>query len=515
MGKTAASIEPNACLRGTWIFLAWLSLLIIGLGNYAATVSWWRHQAAAGGCTGFVNSGLDPSWYIVVLAYVLGFALLGLAATRLQPGPRSRGLNNALLALGVFGVALLARQIFLLVYTEPLALPCGIISPPYSDGAHYHRLAINLIGGLGLTDPPGNYSLEKPLYPLFLAGIYHLSGPDPALIRLVGAFLGAVNAVLLFLLGLRFMPRWAACSAALYYAVYPFAIYLSGRVLTETFFVTLELTALYLLYRFQGRSWLWQILIGVVMGLACLTRPVFLPFPLIMLFWYVLGGRHRRRGLVMWLVMLAALGMTLAPMMVRNYRLTGGQSWAISGSGGLPLLLANNPYNKDGTWVYEAESPEMRKLLEIKNQQNITYRQADAIYRQRALDWIFANPADFTALAAKKLLNFFGFDPHPKRKQLAQKYFWIGLLSYGWLIPIYFAGLALSFKRWREFLPLYALFALYTGIALVYTVDMRKRAPLDPVLILLAGLFVSQMASWWKYWRHRTTPHRASPQTTQ
>ncbi len=61
-------------------------------------------------------------------------------------------------------------------------------------------------------------------------------------------------------------------------------------------------------------------------------------------------------------------------------------------------------------------------------------------------------------------------------------------------------GLAVTFWRWRELLFLYFIILLTIGESLIYYGSARFRAPIEPILILLASAGI-----WWLVSQERGT----------
>lgn len=165
-------------------------------------------------------------------------------------------------ALVVFGIAIGFRC---LVSAPGLANP----ERAYGlDTGGYLAIADNLLRGNGFSwdsKPPYRQNIVRtPLYPLVLSALYSpFCDERPSLLFQV--ILGGLLAVLVFFLGQRvsgdgFLPGLlAACD--------PFTAIFGAMLYTETLFaVFLTLGALLL---FQKKN----VLAGLAMGLACLTRP--------------------------------------------------------------------------------------------------------------------------------------------------------------------------------------------------------------------------------------------------
>lgn len=175
-----------------------------------------------------------------------------------------------------------------------------------------------------------------PVYLLFVGLPQLVAAPGTAvlLIRLLQALLSTVTCYFVYRLAwLVGRDVLAGLIAALVLAVSPAFIIESGQILTETLFVFILTGGLWLYAasiernttaRLQPRHLLMMALIGIVFGIATLTRAVLLAFPVGLVI-HLLMVYGWRRGLQLGLVLLVTFVITLSPWTIYN-RLKWGQT---------------------------------------------------------------------------------------------------------------------------------------------------------------------------------------------
>ena len=95
--------------------------------------------------------------------------------------------------LDIFIPALVIR----LIYLHDISASPTFLTP-IVDPAEYHRLAQSLAGGMGMSP---SFFWQGFFYPLFLSGIYFLSGASIVCAKIFQVFLGSVVCVLVYRLG--------------------------------------------------------------------------------------------------------------------------------------------------------------------------------------------------------------------------------------------------------------------------------------------------------------------------
>ncbi len=192
------------------------------------------------------------------------------------------------------------------------------------DARGYHWLAVNLIerGVFSMnTEPPyRSDSIRAPLYPLFVAGLYSVAGPDPRTVMLLQCALDSVTAAIVFRLGQRLARRRVGLVAALLYTLHPASWRFCNELLTEILFGLLLTASLWLFtcYILDGRN-RQALLCGLLSGASILCKPNVQFLPLVLLGILIHGlytGRKKWwQGAA---IVTVTILMLLAPWLVRN-----------------------------------------------------------------------------------------------------------------------------------------------------------------------------------------------------
>lgn len=161
--------------------------------------------------------------------------------------------------LAIFLLALAARW----AYAAQLPPNAPLVSV---DAQGYHALALNLLAGHGFTlntaPPFVPDAIRTPLYPVFVATVYALTGPAAAHVALAQSLLDALTALVIVASVRRLTSgsRWAWVAGALY-ALNPTAWRFANELLTE---ILLAAALAWLAYAFlryaERRQWRWLLL---------------------------------------------------------------------------------------------------------------------------------------------------------------------------------------------------------------------------------------------------------------
>ena len=116
-------------------------------------------------------------------------------------------------------------------------------------------------------------------------------------VRLVQCLLGTAAIYLLARIAERLFNRRVALATAVVMAVYPFAIFYPATIMSETLFLFLVAANVLGLFELRDDPSLGKAaLVGVVAGLAVLTRPQHLLFVAVPLVWLLLVRRQNKSG---------------------------------------------------------------------------------------------------------------------------------------------------------------------------------------------------------------------------
>jgi 4-amino-4-deoxy-L-arabinose transferase-like glycosyltransferase len=219
---------------------------------------------------------------------------------------------------------------------------------PASDSIAYDQIAWNLARGMGfqLEGATALYPTAKaPLLPWLVSLLYRVTGHRYFDALILQCFIGAfVPPLLRGLGGSIFGPPVGRIAGWL--AVFqPLLVFFSGYLLTESLFCVVLLVALlasadWLKVARTGRAFG----VGMLWGIACLTRPTAMPLPVIIALWawsplglMVPAGQRARQVALLFL----GVVLTLAPWTIRN-AVVLHEFVPISTGGGRTLLDANN-----------------------------------------------------------------------------------------------------------------------------------------------------------------------------
>ena len=412
-------------------------------------------------------------------------------------------------AVALFFAALLVRVVYVAVVHR-------VNAQPSSDSIVYDQLGWNLARGMGFQLPGvmGLYPTAKaPLLPWIVSLLYRFTGHvyfDALLLQcVIGAFVPIVLRALgrsMFGLPVGRIAGWLA-------VVNPLLVFFSGYLLTESLFCVVMLLALvasveWLKAPRPGRA----LGVGILWGLACLTRPTAMPLPLVVALWawaplgltIAAADRLRQVGLLFLGVVL-----TLVPWTIRN-AVVLHDLVPISTGGGRTLLDANNPRVWDdpalrGNAISTAEVEPW--LSRFKGHSEV---QVDRMASREAIAFGLSRWRQWPAIAGAKLGRFWrlnaltvstgrwfqpGSLPDRMLAVLDPLFLWSVIV-----LPFALWGLARTL-RWtrRHFqaLPLLVI-ATFTLGAVVFWGALRMRAPAEPLVVLYAAVGLADVT-----WRVR------------
>lgn len=413
--------------------------------------------------------------------------------------------HRALVALIL--IALLLRLALVLVL-DP--------SPDFSGGdtGWYMENGRDLV----LTGKTAGPLPTAPLYPVFVGIVQaiipgqHSSGEryayaDMQTVRVIQAALGAMMCLFVFVLGSRLIARRAGWIAAYAAALSPALILEAGHVATEQMFLFLMLGALAYYATIHAQSTSRTIaLVGAMLGLATLTRAVFLLFPLGIVLHLFLT--HRVRWLRLSVALLVTYGAIVSTWTV--YNLIVWDRFVIGGEG----LLSFVHQGAEG----KASPEEYDASLGVTGPDDSANRQ-DRI-RSGIRDNVLEAPLSWAAHRVKELVAAYlqphntNYFPGASIRDAAQDWlrddrtlrglrdltrieaFWPKLALY----LFHFAGLLLGGlgmlalrRRWRDLLPLHGVILYFTAIHFILLALPRYLFPMYPIFGIFAASVLSQV----------------------
>lgn len=377
----------------------------------------------------------------------------------------------------------------------------------------YLEIARNLAAGSGyaMGQPPHLTAYRPPLYPLLLAAVFQCGG-TPAVVGLVQVILGGVTTGFTWRCGLLLQLGRSSYVAAALVALDPLLLQYTALPMTETLCATLVVAWCWLILEYPpgASEGVWRPLLqGACFGLICLCRPGFLAaiglfgggLSVELWLWRGTAEARRRSWAGIWGVI--GLAVILCPWVVRNAVVIGKATPATT-HGGYTLLLANNPvfYREVvlqpwGT-VWQGDSLNRWQQGLETSLQRAGIRPDDEVSRDRwmyhqAWSEIRAEPQLFARACLWRGVRFWDLAPWRVQSGVSS-YFIAGIaLFYGLItVGILFSLVSLTTLEWKSWWLLSVLPLTLWLTHLVYWTDMRMRAPVIPILALLAARALTQ-----------------------
>jgi 4-amino-4-deoxy-L-arabinose transferase-like glycosyltransferase len=310
------------------------------------------------------------------------------------------------------GVTLLVGALLIFALWQRLDFCLGVDVPLHSDMSNYHRRALYFMEH-GRFAVPGvtlfGETYRLPLYPLLVAGVYTVVGPNPVAVYGVQAVLGTLMLLGLYLLTNRMLGQRQALMTLICAVFYTPLTAFCGTLLTETLCLLLLVWGWYSFVRAeQSNETVWYGVSGALMGLCCLSRSVVLVVAILMGLWrvvVVLGDRANQvsiRRLVTQLgLYLVSMALVIAPWSVKN-SLEQHQLVVLDTISGVNLLIGNNPWAKGYFTKNYPDTPGAAVALKSSP----TSAALDSRLKAIAVDWIRAHPKRFLQLSLQRLGYF-------------------------------------------------------------------------------------------------------------
>ena len=353
---------------------------------------------------------------------------------------------------------------------------------------------------------------RPPLYPLFIAGIWSVTGESAVAVKLAQAVLHGATCFVAYLIVFEILRRQTpAFLGALVCAVNPLLAAHTVDFFTETLHTVLWALGVLFVVRVLKNGkliFLNAAVAGFAFGLATLCRPSALGVALCLLpviCWLKIKDAQRLRYFAASLVILAATFATVLPWTFHNYRATGEFILVNDGFsynlwlGSLPETIriyeggykdaADNQRFADYIWG-EVQRTKLAELEKTDNYSSLTFNERERVWRREATENIQSDYNVAWRIAAGKIWTFWTPFLNP--------------LTYGWKIVAlvalfvtgcYLLGLYGSTVFWgektgKELLILLAVsFVAATAIHVLIMGFVRYRIPyVDPYFSMLTGV---------------------------
>lgn len=273
--------------------------------------------------------------------------------------------------LMVLGLALVLRLV--VAITVPASGPNSVRCPVCSDAYWYYDVAYNLATKGQYADEFGLSAYRPPITPLFQAAVFLIAGIDNFLaVRFAHVILSVATVAFVGLTAWRMFGHRIGLTCAFLVTINPMIMFYITELLSETIFAFL-LSLAFLLWVntmfAKTHSWLWATATGVAAGLAMLTRPSAMAFPIAVVLWLMLTNRHRLVALSM--PMLMGVCLAMSPWVIRNYLLFGNLILFSDNGAGAILRYYVDWLGYDVIALYDGPWPETTDFTQLNPYQHL------------------------------------------------------------------------------------------------------------------------------------------------
>ncbi len=354
---------------------------------------------------------------------------------------------------------------------------------------------------------------RAPLWPFIIAIVDRIIGPQDILVRLLLCFIGSATCGLLYLFAKDLFGERIGIFAGVVSAIYPFLYVYDGWLYSESLYIFLLLAFCYSLYHLQRTPRLsLMVTSGVLLGLLSLTRPNGIALLCLFVAWAGVLGWIKIlawRTVVKSIFVVSLLSLLfVAPWMIRNYKVTHSLVPIAMGDGKV-MLGAYNYETVDpiyqhgyyaGVWIIPNESTPWVATKFPKDCSGPCEIRRDNAYRAAALQWIEGHISYMPYMIGQHIVNT--WEVVPQEADLAINRFpergssRFVIMMMESITPLVIAlallGLIVTSGRWRDLLFIYLMIMLTLAQDVVFYGIPRFRAPIEPMLVLLAS-----GALWW------------------
>lgn len=391
-------------------------------------------------------------------------------------------------AVFIFIAAILLRIIFLGVFFQKFS--------SHYDEEYYDDLAKNLAKGHGYVlqqgEPPNLW--RAPLYPFLLVPFYLISDNPFYYIVLVHFLFDVAAAVFLFLIGKKVYNSTVGVLAGSLLLMYPFSLYYTAHILSESFFTFLLVIFVYFVFLsiFKAKT-IYFLLSGIFCGFVTLCRPstLFLPFfsLVVMVMFYRNIFLCSIKKLFFFLF---AFVLVLFPWSYRNYRVTG-HFIPVTTGGGYNLWLGNNiaTDGKDFDQLSGEELVLLEKMIsQVTKEDSLQFDyHHDRTFARLAITQALENPVETGLLLGKKLYRFWFSVYHPSNQ-------WIQpfvIIIHSFILFFSIFGIIFSLKMNTAMAPVLALIVYFVLIHTAIISTVRYAIPIIPLFLLFTAYAINKV----------------------
>ena len=386
----------------------------------------------------------------------------------------------------------------ILLLSAALRFGLSGFAPPrdlWADAAAYHQIALNMVNGHGYsaaTEAPfAPTRYRTPTYPVFIAAVYAVFGPNYEWVLVVQRLLGICTVYLVFLIAKTCWNTRACLIAALIAAAYPALVYYDNLLLREslTGFLIACIAYLFLLPGAKNRNHLLGL--GALFAVVSMCRPETLVLSGIVgygLFKPLRTLKNQWRSIALFALPIL---MVWVPWTARNYVTFGSLSPITNGLGSV-LWFGNRWAEIGGDNRTDAAHQNLREsTLAVKAEIKAEEAKLDRTFFNAALRDLAGKPIWFARMTARKMVMFWK-DANGVKKTLPAIHPALPVLVNTYYYTLLLLALfgAVYYRRHPQARAIFGLILTYMMVYALLHVRNRYRIPILPlVFVLSAGGF--------------------------
>ena len=398
-------------------------------------------------------------------------------------------LRPVLTLSGLFLLALAIRGIY---FFELSRLPYFDTILPVYDHSNFDLGALSFAEGDWLALSPNNsYS---PLYKYFLGGIYFLVGRNFFVVYGLQFAMGALGAVLIFLIGKRLFDARVGLLAFAGFSLYSTEIIYEGIILRAAFITFLGIVSFYMLIRLRDSSGPKMLVAcALVLSLFFQSRPnTLLCFPFIILYIhrYIFTSWEPQSRLKGWGIFLIPLLLSMVPLLIQCYLVHG--RFVLFDSSGPTAFMAGNFIDYPGAGFDTILLKDFQKEYQMENLSVLPF-----IFQQ-----IMTDPIGFLKMFLRKLFFYFNDLEAPSNLSIYlylenSRILSFMITHFSLFSALGLIGIVLALQKKEKVFLLYAFLASLVMSVVIFHVVSRFRIPSAPFLILFAAYALGRACNWY------------------
>lgn len=357
----------------------------------------------------------------------------------------------------------------------------------------YDSIALNILSGKGYvyqylsTD---YLFFGYPLFPYLSAISHFLTERNYFILEIFQAMMAAIVILPLGLIAKKIFGYKTAILTGLMYCFHPGLIVYAGKIHEFTMTVFFITVISYLIICGKTRV-LNLIIIGLLIGLGILLRPIFVLFLPAYLIYLILTYRKIRPVILKFSLVALLAAVIISPWIYRGYSLYHRFIFITTSSAehfwrGNNINASGTALTKDRKDILSTADGEFRNKLFSLNEIG-----QHNFFKQQAFLFIKNNPLGFVKITVKKFIYFWFFSPqtgfeYPSAWLCIYKAIYIFLIS-GILSSVYFIFKNIKTINWPAIIFIALFCLLLSMVHSLYYVETRHRWMIEPLLLMMSS----------------------------